>query len=192
MPRKIWPDRSVADFLVGMFLREINQIYDLIQPLSFQSRYTLWWATNENKDASSDANLSDEDLDFGLLIVRISLLSLQSLPHSQYSTADILHTCPNQLEQWLYSTAGELDRSRPAKKPSLVTVQHRFYHASYLRNYGRIRECWSALSATIRDAHEFGLHLKDPGVSSSELDLEFRRRMFWTLYVWDRYVYFCQ
>ena len=92
------------------------------------------------------------------------------------------------MEQWYSSLADELDKSQPpTKRPSIETVQHRFLHVSYLKNYGKLRASWSILSIAVRDAHEMGLHLKDPGIPISELAMELRRRTFWNLYVWDRY-----
>lgn len=184
--RRIWPERSVTDFLVGMFLAEMNRLHELIHAPSFQSRYTAWWITQESNELAGESNISDEDMNFGLLVIRICLLSVQCLPHSRYPTTAILKTHPNQLEQWLYAVADEIDKTLQSKKPTLVTVQHRNCHVCYLKNSARIREAWSVLSATVKDAHEVGLHLKEPGMPFSEVEMEIRRRTFWTLYVWDR------
>lgn len=186
--RRIWPERSVTDFLVSMFLKEMNRIQEMIHSQSFQAQYESWWAAQENNEIVGDAQVSDEDLNFGLLVIRICLIGIQCLPHSRYPTAGLIKTHPSDLEQWMYSMADEIDKSLQSKKPTLVTVQHRYYHVCYLKNYARIRESWSVLSATVKDAHEIGLHLKDPGCTFSELEMEIRRRTFWTLYVWDRYV----
>jgi hypothetical protein len=170
-----------------MFLQEINQIYETIHPPSFQSRYASWWIAQENNDRSGDA-VRDEDIDFGLLVLRVCLLIIQSLPHSKFPTTGVLKSHPKAMERWYSSLADELDKSQPPfKKPSMETVQHRFLHVSYLKNYGKIRESWSVLSTAVKDAHEMGLHLKEPGITISELDMELRRRTFWNLYVWDRY-----
>lgn len=92
------------------------------------------------------------------------------------------------MEQWYSSLADELEKSRPPEKiPSIETVQYKILHGGYLKNYGEIRESWSVLNTAVKDAHEMGLHLKDPGVPISELDMELRRRTFWNLYIWDRY-----
>ncbi|KAJ5107359.1 hypothetical protein N7456_004034 [Penicillium angulare] len=186
--RRIWPERQVADFLVSMFLTEMNRVQEVIHAPSFQAQYTSWWMIQESNEFAGENNMSDEDLNFGLLVIRICLIGVQSLPHSRYPTTAIIKTHPNQLEQWLYAIADEIDKSLQSKKPSLVTVQHRYCHVLYLKNSARIRESWSVLSATVKDAHEIGLHLKDPGVPVSDLEMEIRRRTFWTLYVWDRFM----
>ncbi|KAJ5587600.1 uncharacterized protein N7459_003365 [Penicillium hispanicum] len=169
-----------------MFMDEFNRAYQILHPFTFQSKYAAWWAAQESNDRASVREISDEDLDFGLLILRLCLLCMQCLPHPKYPTTGILQLYPNLLEAWLDSTADELDKSRPSRRPSLYTIQHRFYHVNYLKSYARIRECWSVLATTIKDAHELKLHRKTPGVSLSELEMELRRRTFWSLYVWDR------
>ncbi|KAJ5689927.1 hypothetical protein N7462_004319 [Penicillium macrosclerotiorum] len=187
--RQTWPDRPTADFLVGLFLQEINEIYQLIHPPSFQSTYNLWWAAQERNDSSGEA-ISDDDLSFGILVLRICLLGIQNLPHSQYPTTGALSTHLDHLEYWFNNLADELEKLLPLeKKPSLVTVQHRFLHVCYLKNYAKIRQSWAILSTAVKDAHELGLHLKDPGLPLSDLEMELRRRTFWNLYVCDRFMY---
>ncbi|KAJ5246749.1 hypothetical protein N7468_001732 [Penicillium chermesinum] len=170
-----------------MFLHEINRAFEMVDPLAFQSRYMAWWITQEKKEVQGDMKVSDEDLDFGLLMIRVSLLSIQCLPHARYPTAGVFSAPIATIEQWLCSTADEIEKTTSSKKPTLTTVQHRFYHVLYLKNYARVRECWATLSATVKDAHEIGLHLKDPGFPLTDLEKEFRRRAFWNLYVWDRF-----
>lgn len=181
---KGWPKRSVADFLVDMFLGEINRIYEMIHPSSFLSRYAIWWASHEDGNTQSD-----EHLDFGLLILRLGLLSLQSLPHPKYPASKVLNTSPESLERRLYALANNAQqhrRSRLARRRSLTFIQCGFYHVCYLKNKAEIRESWHVLSETVNDAHELGLHLKDPGAPLSDLEMELRRRTFWNLYVWNR------
>ncbi|KAJ5677817.1 uncharacterized protein N7477_003450 [Penicillium maclennaniae] len=171
-----------------MFLQELNRLYETIHPPSFQTRYMSWWIAQESNDRSGEA-VRDEDIDFGLLVLRVCLLSIQSLPHSKFPTIGVLKSHPEAMEQWYSSLADELDKSQPpTKKPSIETVQHRFLHVGYLKNYGKVRASWSVLSTAVRDAHEMGLHLKDPGIPISDLEMELRRRTFWNLYVWDRYM----
>ncbi|KAJ5946349.1 hypothetical protein N7454_003188 [Penicillium verhagenii] len=171
-----------------MFLQEINRLHEMIYAPSFQSKYTAWWGTQDQGNLSGDYNMSDEDMNFGLLVIRICLVSVQCLPHAKFPIEGVTKTSPRHLEQWLCSIADEIDKSLQSKKPSLVTVQHRFYHVYYLKAQARIRECWSILSATVKDAHEVGLHLKDPGIPVTELEMEIRRRTFWTLYIMDRFM----
>ncbi|KAJ5629924.1 hypothetical protein N7528_003581 [Penicillium herquei] len=173
-----------------MFLQSINRVLEMIHAESFQSQYLAWWMTQESNEAAGDTNISDDDMNFGLLVIRICLMSVQCLPHAGYptSTTGVLKTHPSHLESWLYSIADELDKSLQTKKPTLVTVQHRYYHFVYLNNYARIRDSWSALNTAVKDAHEIGLHLEIANIPLSEVEKEIRRRTFWSLYVGDRYM----
>lgn len=179
----------MVDFLIGLFLDQVNRVYEMIHPVSFQTRYNAWWESQDRCDLEGDAVLTADDEDFGLLVLRICLLSTQYLPHPRYPTTGILDSTPESTQRWLYSLADQVEKSQsPMRRPSLVTIQHRFYHICYLKNSSKIRESWFALSDTVKDAHELGLHLKDPGIPLSELEMELRRRAFWNLYAWDRYV----
>ncbi|KAJ5995327.1 hypothetical protein N7481_002304 [Penicillium waksmanii] len=161
----------------------------MIYPPTFHSKYNEWWTLQENTDGILEGNISDEDVDFGLLILRVCLLSVQCLPHTRYPTAGILDVSLDHLEEWFYSLANEIEKTQSAeRKPTIITVQHRFYHVCYLGNYAKIRKCWAALSVTVKDAHEMGLHLKDPGIPLDDLSMEIRRRAFWNLYVIDRFM----
>ncbi|KAJ6037209.1 hypothetical protein N7540_001488 [Penicillium herquei] len=186
--RRIWPERPVTDFLVNMFLQSVNRVLEMIHAKSFQSQYIAWWMRQESNEAAGDTNISDDDMNFGLLVIRICLMSVQCLPHAGYPTTGVIKTHPSHLEDWMSTMADELDKSLQSKKPTLVTVQHRYYQFCYLNNYARIRESWSALSAAVKDAHEIRLHLEISNVPLSELEKEIRRRTFWCLYVGDRYM----
>lgn len=185
-PQRTWPDRSITDFLVGIFLNEINRIYEVIHPPSFQCRYDTWCKSQERNDHFGDL-IPEDDINFGVLILRICLLSIQNLPHSKYPTFGVLSTHLDHLEHWFCTLADELGNLNALeRKPSIITVQHRFYHVCYLQSYAKIRPSWSVLSAAVKDARELGLNLKNPGIPISDLDMELRRRTFWNLYVWDR------
>ncbi|KAJ5591491.1 uncharacterized protein N7459_001860 [Penicillium hispanicum] len=170
-----------------MWIQEFNRLQELVHAESFRSQYASWWAIHAG--TKPGAASIDEDYDFGILILRICLISLQNLPHVKYPTEGILKVDLGGVEQWFYSLAGRLEKSRSAeKKPSLITVQYQFFHVGYLKNYARLRECWSVLTTTIKDVHEMGLHLQHPNLPLTELEMEMRRRTFWNIYVFDRYM----
>lgn len=186
--RRAWPGRAITDFLVGMFFLEINRSHEMLHAPSFRSRYDAWCNSQEVNDRS-EKSLSDDDLSFGVLVLRVCLLSIQSLPHSKYPTSGVLSTHLDQVEHWFSRLADQVGNCQALRsKPSIITVQHKFYHVCYLLNYGKIRPSWSILSAAVSDARELGLHQKDSDIPISEVDMELRRRMFWNLYVRDRYV----
>ncbi|KAJ5489213.1 hypothetical protein N7539_004103 [Penicillium diatomitis] len=178
-----------------MFLNEVNRTYESVIDPSFQSKYNAWCEIRESRsdDLRRSALGDDADVDFGILVLRVCLLSIQSLPDANYPTTGILSTHLNQVENWFCALAAELEALRPPEEPpSIVAVQHRLCHVSYLVDYAKISASWSTLNKAIQDARAIGLHLRDPGITLSDFEMELRRQAFWNLYIWDRYmcVYF--
>lgn len=144
----------------------------------FMYEYELWW--------SHDIGMNT---DFALLILRLCILSLQSVKGfdrnfsilENKNLTEIINSV--KLEQRLCRIAEDLESRRP-RKHSLLVVHHMFFQVCYLKNRGQIKDSWLVLADTVREAHEIGLHLERPGVS--ELDQELWRRAFWNLYIWDR------
>ncbi|KAJ6144450.1 fungal-specific transcription factor domain-containing protein [Penicillium chermesinum] len=184
--RESFPNRQVTDFLVEMFLREINRIHELIHPPSFTPKYNAWW-----KDFASNCGIDDESMDFGLLILRICVLSLQCLPHPNYPTVRVFDGSPQTLKRKLYSLANSMELPQNLarnRKRTLASIQHQYYHICYLKNNSQTRECWFLLGQTVNDAHSIGLHLEKPGHPIDGLEMELRRRTFWSLYISDRFM----
>ncbi|EPS32294.1 hypothetical protein PDE_07254 [Penicillium oxalicum 114-2] len=178
-----------------MFLNEVNRTFESVIDPSFQSKYDRWCERRESKDAGHTPFAADDELgdDFEILVLRVCLLSIQSLPCPGYPAFGVLNTHLNQLENWFCSLADELEASqKQERKPSIVAVQHKLCHVCYLIKYAKVRACWSALNAAIKEAHETGLHRRDDNAAVDDLEMELRRQIFWNLYVWDRYmcVYF--
>lgn len=175
------PKKSIIDSLIAVFFKEVNRVYEMIYQPLFMRDYELWWSQLHDTGMNPD---------FELLILRLCILGVQSVKgYDKYSTiqenhhlADILDS-PVKLEQKLCRIAEKLDSRRP-RRHCLLVVQHMFFHICYLKNRGQIQDSWIALSDTVREAHEIGLHHERSDVS--ELDQELWRRAFWNLYVWDR------
>lgn len=185
--RESFPSRQTTDFLLDMFLRRINGIYELVHSPSFMPRYNSWW-----KEFDNHSDVDDESMDFALLILRICVLSLQCLPHPDYPTAKVFDISPLQLRRKLYALANTMERPQHLarnRKRSLASIQHQFYHICYLKNNSQIRECWFLLGQTVNDAHSIEIHLEKPGHFHVDgLEMELRRRTFWSIYIWDKYV----
>jgi hypothetical protein len=178
--QRMLPKKPIIDKLIAIFFKEVNRVYEMIYEPIFMRDYELWWS--QLHDAGSNT-------DFALLILRLCILSVQSMKGldqdftiQQNQPVDTLNS-PVKLGKRLCHIAEDLHFRRP-RKHSLLVVQHMFFHVCYLKNRGQIKDSWLVLADTVREAHEIGLHLEKPGVS--ELDQELWRRAFWNLYVWDR------
>ncbi|KAH8800388.1 fungal-specific transcription factor domain-containing protein [Xylogone sp. PMI_703] len=173
------PKRSVSDFLIQFFFQEVNWIYEMICSVTFLDKYYSWWSQPHHN--------TEEDVQFSILILRLCLSSLQALPHPNHPTEGIINVPLAVLENDLYGKASKLDAHRP-RIPCLIRVQHLFFHICYLKNNAEIKGSWFALSDAAKEAHELGLHLHDINDNLSEFESEIRRRVFWSLYVWDRFM----
>lgn len=69
---------------------------------------------------------------------------------------------------------------------SVTAVQTLILLGSFFVYHGRPNLSFSLLGATVKSAHAAGLHKKSTGLSFAE-DEE-RKRVWWTIYTWDRYV----
>lgn len=69
---------------------------------------------------------------------------------------------------------------------SVTAVQTLTLLGSFFVYHGRPNLSFSLLGATVKSAHAAGLHKEPTGVGEAEK--EERKRVWWTIYTWDRYV----
>ncbi|PGH11770.1 hypothetical protein AJ79_04671 [Helicocarpus griseus UAMH5409] len=173
----LFPDRHVVDFLIQYFLQEVNWIYETTYPPTFMERYTSWWLQTTYQES--------DDIQFGILILRLCLCSIQLLPHPNYPHEGTLQCSLKELEMQCQNAANALDSFRP-RHTSLTRIQHLFYYASFHTNESNLRESWIVLSDVVKEAHMLELHLENPKVKVTEFEMEMRRRIFGTIYMWDK------
>ncbi|EEH33528.2 hypothetical protein PAAG_04578 [Paracoccidioides lutzii Pb01] len=174
---EVFPDRHVVDFLIQYFLQEVNWIYEMIYPPTFMERYTSWWL--------QPAYQESDDIQFGILILRLCACSIQLLPHPNYPHEGTFQCSLRELETRCKSSANILDTFRP-RNMSLTRIQHMFYHAAFLANESNLRENWIILSDIVKEAHMLELHLENPKVKVTEFEMEMRKRIFGTIHMWDK------
>ena len=68
---------------------------------------------------------------------------------------------------------------------SITAIQTLILLGSYYVYHGRPNLSFSLVGATIKAAQSMGLHKSCP--QASHLDREERKRVWWTIYTWDRY-----
>lgn len=67
-------------------------------------------------------------------------------------------------------------------------MEQSFLAACWLKSGASLVESWHALGAAIREAQEQGMHKEALPYCLSDYDLEWRRRVWCILYVWDWYI----
>lgn len=173
----IFPPRNVVDFLVQHFLAEINWLYEEIYPQIFLEKYNNWWYLPSYE--------SDDDIQFGVLILRLCVNSLQFLPHPNYPTHGLINEPLEDTEARCDAAAVKLDSYQP-RKPSLLRIQQLLIYIPTLTNSGEAQESSDALHEAVKEAQSINLFLEEKWGELTELDKEERRKTFWNLYVWDR------
>ncbi|KAJ5129743.1 uncharacterized protein N7515_005782 [Penicillium bovifimosum] len=93
-------------------------------------------------------------------------------------------------ERW-YAASKHIS-SLESGPPRLETIQVRLGQCLYLLGSSRANECWYSFGMTVQIVTALGLHRKLPAklakTRCSYLELEFRRRIFWSVYTLDKYL----
>lgn len=173
---KLFPTRQVVDFLIQKFLAEVNWLFEEVYTPTFLERYDSWWG--------QDNYQADDDIQFGVLILRLCVNSLQFLPADGHASK-VLDIPLDVLERLCNSSACKLDGYHP-RKPSLLRVQQLLFYIATLTNDGNTKESYHTLAEAAKEARDIDLLLEDKWTSLNEFDKESRRKTFWNLYAWDR------
>lgn len=76
--------------------------------------------------------------------------------------------------------------------PRLETIQARLGQCLYLLSSSRANECWYSFGITMQVVTALGLHRKWPVKVSNKgcsyLELELSKRIFWSVYILDKYL----
>jgi Fungal specific transcription factor domain len=174
---KLFPSRKTVDFLVQYFFARVNWLYEQIYAQTFLERYNSWW--------SQPGYHNEEDIQFGVLILRICVMSLNFLPHPSWPTKTILDVPLDVLESRCNAAACKLDNYQP-RKSSVLRVQQLLIYVSTLVNAGNAKDSHAALGEAVKEAQDINLFLEEKWDPMSEFDKETWRKTFWNLYSWDR------
>ena len=178
------PPRPVTDILIQHFFSEANWIYEMVDATTFTEHYDEWWAGTCR---------TIDDLEFAALLLRLCCYTAQFLPSQNYTADTIIGNSLTTIREQCNATATSLTRTSIMKEgsPSMTRIHELFFHACYLKNEGEMKESWDVLSDAIHKAHELGLHLdlrEASGRLITQYNVEMRKRTYWNLWLWDKYV----
>ncbi|CAG8245944.1 unnamed protein product [Penicillium salamii] len=94
-------------------------------------------------------------------------------------------------ESELWYAASKYMSSLEVGPPRLETIQARLCQCLYLLSSSRANECWYSFGTTTQLVTALGLHRKwlgKPSKGCSYLELELRKRIFWSVYTLDKYL----
>ncbi|KAA8645828.1 hypothetical protein EYZ11_010711 [Aspergillus tanneri] len=179
------PHRQMLDFLVQYFVYELNWMKQVIHAPSFLAEYQQWW--------TKDQPFTVPDIEFAVLILRVSSYAAQFLPAPSHtvgsigglSLTDIRNTC-SEVGDSLAQACLSLDW-----KGSLVRVQHTLFLALKFSCECRTDRFWEGIASSSRAAQKAGIHADAPlpGADGAQnLEKEMERRTLCSLYVLDSHL----
>ncbi|KOS37344.1 hypothetical protein ACN38_g11873 [Penicillium nordicum] len=121
-----------------------------------------------------------------LMIIAVSTLYVEMRPGGMPGGRG------ERLESERWYAASKYMSSLESGPPRLETIQARLGQCLYLLSSSRANECWYSFGTTMQIVTALGLHRKGPAKASnngcSHLELELRRRIFWSVYTLDKYL----
>lgn len=69
---------------------------------------------------------------------------------------------------------------------TLETSQTRLLMIHYLLNHARMHEAWSTFGVVVRHIQALGIHRRSRSVHGGQINHEYRKRLFWCVYIHDR------
>ena len=155
----------------------------LVHAPSFLIQYQQWWL--------KDRPLSIADIEFAVLILRISLYAAQFLPSPSHTIDRISALSLPEIRNVCTEVGNSLAKACVALdwKGSLVRVQHLLFAAIKSSCEGRTDQFWEGIALASQAAQKAGIQrdTSDPASNNWELEKEMRRRVFCSLYILDRY-----
>ncbi|OJJ35331.1 hypothetical protein ASPWEDRAFT_172145 [Aspergillus wentii DTO 134E9] len=172
------PPKPYADALVQNFLDDVNYHYYSLYPPAFSQDYAVWWAGK-----SSGQPLTPE---FTCLLLRVCACSLAFLDAKACQKLETdLGESTRSLSERYHLAAQRLSNTILPGQGGLIQVQQLFLTAFWFKTEARFIESWHALSSTIHEAQELGMHKGSFKSGISEFDQEMRKRIWCLLYCWD-------
>ncbi|KAI8184753.1 putative transcriptional regulatory protein [Colletotrichum sp. SAR 10_77] len=167
----ILPPKPIADRLMRTFfdfgLTTSRFVHEPTLMESFEKLYS---------DGQGDS-LNNDSL--ALIYMVLTLGSHYSRVNNMYcgysSSVRFYHMADRQLQ-------------RESSKITFASLQARLLATHYLLNHSRMHEAWSSFGIVVRHAQALGLHRRSVGPLSNYITHEYRKRLFWAIYVNDRII----
>lgn len=185
------PPRPILEFLVKIFLVEVNWMSQLLHHDWFMDLFEKWW------DVSNGPSLTVDQVDFAVLILRVCLLASQYLPSSSYPLDTIRGVALPQIRDTCNVIADSLaaKSARADHKGSLFRLQHICLGSLNASCEGHSKEALAMLNYAIHMAETLDYHNTRAIISPSPQDdeaygpeQEMQTRVLYNLYIWDRCV----
>ncbi|KIW02621.1 uncharacterized protein PV09_06066 [Verruconis gallopava] len=175
------PPRIYCDAIVQNYMDVCNYWYYPIYPPQFLESYNRWW---ENR-----ATRKKNKPEFTCLLLRVLSNSTQCVhPALRVKLETELGESLQELTQKYHDAAERLSNVIKPGVGGIAQVQQLFLTAVWLKSECLFIDAWHALGDAIRYAQEVGIHNEALWDGLTEFDCEIRRRLWTTLYIWDRFM----
>lgn len=160
-----WPQRMLANRLVGCYLEFCHPQYPFIHAPSFQRKYEALWTT---KDPLSNKFAGIVNVVFAL-------------------GCDFSGELPHSMGQMFFQRAKALIEPTVLETATLEALQALVLLGLYLQSTHSLTQSWNVIGMASHVAQNLGLHLKNSPSQGwmTPLDHEVRKRTWWACYLLD-------
>ncbi|KAK9376689.1 fungal-specific transcription factor domain-containing protein [Lipomyces chichibuensis] len=168
---RIMPPRPYVELLVKIFFSEAN-LFQMVNQVAFWDRLRQWWELPDRAGTIATP----------MLTFRLMSLAIQFAPMEHLPTLRQIGQSLENLSKDYSQAASELAELLP---DCIDRVLEGLLRGAWLKHESRMKESWYCMATVIRMAQEIKLHIEEPN-SASSYERERRRRLWWTIYHWDR------
>ena len=166
------PPRHIADALVNVFFSKVNCDYPVFHRVLFEAKYEMMWFHSPDLEPAWLLTL------YMILTLGLTASSKKSIPSITQSQKDIMQ------EQFL--SRAKILLPDVIYGATLGHVQALMVYCLYLHISKERNACWNIAGSAIRIAVAIGLHRNGANTKCTPLERELRKRVWWTLYFFER------
>ncbi|RSL64123.1 hypothetical protein CEP53_004216 [Fusarium sp. AF-6] len=165
----VLPPKPIADELIRNYFDFGLSTSRFMHQPSFQESYELLYGV-----------CGGGELNQGTLALVYMIMALGS----HYSSTNNMWYGYSASVQF-YDMANE-QLQKESSRITFASLQARLLVTHYLFNHSRMHEAWSTFGIVVRQAQALGIHRRSPRPPSDHRLGEYRKRLFWVIYINDR------
>ncbi|KAL1913775.1 hypothetical protein Sste5344_000042 [Sporothrix stenoceras] len=193
------PPREVADVLVALFFDKVHCDFPIFHRALFQASYENMWAplspspphggprANQHRHHHENPMNPDTEPAWLMCLSMVFVLGLEAASSQSSAIRRLVgNTARREALKARYLAKAKEVLPDVISGSMLVHVQALMLYCRYLHITRNRNACWNLTGAAIRVAVAIGLHRNGVHGKCSPLERELRRRIWWTLYAFER------
>ncbi|KAF4967221.1 hypothetical protein FSARC_5200 [Fusarium sarcochroum] len=165
----VLPPKAIADELIRNYFDFGLSTSRFVHQPSFRESYEQLYGVN-----------AGVGLDHGTLALIYMIMALGS----HYSKVNNTW-CGYSASVQFYDMA-KLQLEKQSSHSTFASLQARLLFTHYLLNHSRMHEAWSIFGIVVRQAQALGIHRRSTRPTNNHIIHEYRKRLFWVIYINDR------